>query len=146
MEIILGAVVIVFLLALAGVDIWYILLGLIIMVAVAAALTAGFFAVSLVMILRGGWKTGTFCGFRRGKRFESAMYLIDGEEYPNVFPAEFVLRDRIYKPDKSVKLRLTRSGRVFDLNALTTVCVGLPLSIGSCAGFTWLSLFFLRML
>ena len=143
MEFILGAVVVVFLLALAGVDIWYILLGLIILVALAAAFTAGFIAVCLVMILHGSGKTGSFCGFRRGKRFESAAYLIDGAEYPNLFPAEFILRDRIYKPGKPVRLRLTRGGRVFDANALTTVLAGLPLSAAAAAGFARLSLMLL---
>ena len=53
------------------------------------------------------------------------------------------MRGRIYKPDREVKLRLTRSGRVFDLNALTTVFMGFPLSVAAAAGFAWLSLMFL---
>lgn len=143
MEIILGAAAIVFILALAGVDIWYILLGFLMLVSLAALLTAGFFAVCLAMILRGEIKRGRFSGFRKEKRFESAVYLIGGAEYANIFPAEFVMRGRIYKPDREVKLRLTRSGRVFDLNALTTVFMGFPLSVAAAAGFAWLSLMFL---
>ena len=47
MEILLGAVIIIILLALVGVDIWYILLGVIALVALAALFTAGLFAVVL---------------------------------------------------------------------------------------------------
>ena len=45
-----------------------------------------------------------------------------------MFPAEFVMRDRLYRSDRKVSVRLTRKRRVFDRNALITVAVGLPLS------------------
>ena len=143
MEFILGAVVIVLLLALAGVDIWYIMLGALRLIALAAALTAVFFVSCLVVMLRGSSKTGSFCGFRRGRHFEAAVYLIDGTEHTNAFPAEFVMRDRIYKPDRTVKLRLARDGRVFDMNAAATVFLGIPLSVAAAAAFTGIFLWFL---
>ena len=143
MEFILGAVVIIFLLALAGVDIVYILLGVLALISLAAVFTAGFFAVCLVTILRGSRKKGYFCGFRRGRRGEAAVYLIDGAEHTNAFPAEFVLRDRIYRPDRAVRLCLARDGRVFDVNALTTVFAGLPMSAALAAALTRIVLLFL---
>ena len=74
--------------------------------------------------------------FESGQRFESAVYLIDGSEYGNVFPAEFVMRGKLYRSDREVTVRLARrSHRVFDRNALITSLVGLPVSLLTAAGF-----------
>ena len=53
------------------------------------------------------------------------------------------MRDRIYKPDRTVKLRLARDGRVFDMNAAATVFLGIPLSVAAAAAFTGIFLWFL---
>ena len=129
MEILLGAVIIIILLALVGVDIWYILLGVIAIVALAALFTAGLFAVGTVMLLRAKRCFGEFLRFDEGKRFEYAVYSIDGVEYGNIFPAEMVMRKRLYKPGEPVKLRLTKKGSVFDRNAFLTTVIGLPVSL-----------------
>ncbi|MGN1339721.1 MAG: hypothetical protein ACI4WS_05475 [Oscillospiraceae bacterium] len=129
MEILLGAVMIIILLALVGVDIWYILLGVIALIALAALFTAVLFAVGAVMLLRGRRCSGMFLRFDEGKRFEYAVYSIDGGEYGNIFPAEMVMRERLYKPDVPVKLHLTKKGHVFDRNAFLTTVIGLPVSM-----------------
>lgn len=129
MEVLLGAVVIIFLLALVGVDIWYILIGVIALIALAALFTAWMFAVGVVMLLRAKRCEGEFLRFDEGKRFEYAVYFIDGGEYGNIFPAEMVWRKRLYKTGVSVKLRLTKKGSVFDRNALLTTVIGFPMSL-----------------
>ena len=135
MEILVGAVIIIIILLLLGVDMWYFLVGGAALVALAAAFVAVFFSVCAVMLLRSKKCTGQFSKFIEGKRFEAAVYQIDEREYRCAFPAEFVMRDRIYKPGRPVKLRLTRGGRVFDRNAFLTVLVGLPVSIIAAFAF-----------
>lgn len=88
------------------------------------------------MLLRSEKKSARFVRFESGQRFESAVYLIDGSEYGNVFPAEFVMRGKLYRSDREVTVRLARrSHRVFDRNALITSLVGLPVSLLIAAGF-----------
>ena len=129
MEILVGAVIIIIILILLGVDMWYFILAGAALVALAAAASAVLFSACAVMLLRSEKRTGQFSGFGEGKRFEAALYRIDAEEYRCIFPAEFILRERIYKSGRPVKLRLTRGGRVFDRNALLTVLIGLPASL-----------------
>lgn len=129
MEIIIGAAVIIMLLLFAGVDIWFIFLGFMFLVAAAAVITAGFFAVCAVTILSGKRRAARFVRFEKGGRFDAAIYSADGEEYANAFPAEFILRDRLYSSDRTVTIRTTKRGRAFDKNALLSTAAGLPLSI-----------------
>ncbi len=129
MEILIGAAVIIILLILMGVDIWYILVGGAALVALAAVFTSAFFTVCVVMLIRSKKCAGVFVEFGEGKRFDAAVYRIDDRDYRCIFPAEMVLRDKLYRPGKPVKLRLTRGGRVFDRNALLTSAIGLPMSL-----------------
>lgn len=135
MEILIGAAVIIILLALLGVDIWYILLGIIALVALAALFVTAMFSVSMVWLLRSERCSGEFLKFSEGKRFEYAVYRIDGGEYGNIFPAEMVLREKLYKPETPVKLRLYRKKSVFDRNAALTTAIGLPVSLLITAAF-----------
>ena len=135
MGILLGIVFIIILLALLGVDMWFFLVAGAAVVTFAAAMTGVFFLVCCIILLRSRRCTGEFTRFAEGKRFESAEYIIDGVPHENVFPAEFVMRERLYRPGIPVKLRLTRSGRVFDRNAFITTLIGLPLSIATACAF-----------
>ena len=63
-----------------------------------------------------------------------SSYETEKGELPNIFPAEFVMRDKIYKPEKTVRLRIDRRGKfVFDRNARLTILFGLPLCAALCA-------------
>ena len=106
----MGIVLVALILLLAGVDLWYLLLGGIALVALAAAFTALFFLVCVGMLLRSQRRMGEFTGFSEGGRFD--------------------------RPGKPVRLFLTRSGRVFDRNAYITTLLGTPLSIAAVAAFT----------
>ena len=115
MEIIIGIVFVILILLLTGLDIGWIIMGIAGLTALAALFTAVFFAVCWVMLLRSEKKSARFVRFESGQRFESAVYLIDGSEYGNVFPAEFVMRGKLYRSDREVTVRLARrSRRVFD--------------------------------
>lgn len=138
MTVIIGAVLVILVLLLAGVDITYIIMGIAGLVALAALFSAGFFIVCWALLIGSEKKTARFVRFERGARFEAAVYLIDGAEYRNVFPAEFVMRDKLYRSDRIVTVRLAWNSRVFDRNALITSVVGLPVSLLIAAGFSGL--------
>lgn len=62
----MGIVLVALILLLAGVDLWYLLLGGIALVALAAAFTALFFLVCVGMLLRSQRRMGEFTGFSEG--------------------------------------------------------------------------------
>ena len=143
MEIIIGAALIIMLLLFAGVDIWFIFVGFMFLVAAAAVFTSGFFAVCAVMLILSERRTAVFARFEKNGRFDAAVYSADGREYTNVFPAEFILRDKLYSADKTVTIRTTKRGRAFDKNALMSTAAGLPLSIITAVIFGGGALFFI---
>lgn len=143
MEIIIGAALIILLLLFAGVDLWFIFIGFMFIVAAAAVFTAGFFAVCAVMILRSERRTAVFSRFEKSGRFDAAVYSSGGKEYTNYFPAEFILRGRLYNPEKTVNIRATKRGRAFDKNAVMSTAAGLPLSIITAFIFGGGALFFM---
>ena len=62
-----------------------------------------------------------------------AIYLIDGEEYPNTFIAE-TLFVRLYKKEKSVRLWQKKGKRfslVFDVFSVVLMLTNLPIYIGA---------------
>lgn len=84
-----------------------------------------FFALSLIMLIFSRKKRGVFIRVSEEGRFPCAVYEIDGEEYPNIFPCEMVLRGKLYIPEKTVTLFLIRFRRaVIDKNALITIIAG----------------------
>lgn len=61
---------------------------------------------------------------KKGK-FDRACYLIEGREFPNAFPCEIVLKDKLYIQDKPVTVWLCeKRGMVFDRNAFAAVITG----------------------
>lgn len=65
-------------------------------------------------------------------RFKVAYYIIDGTEYPNIFPEEGFLQNKLYRSDKSHTVFLTRNKKyVYDRFACTTCTIGFLLSIAT---------------
>lgn len=103
----------------------------------AAALTVligAFFLVCLALLLSSKKKRGVFSKFSEERQFPCAVYNIDGEEFPNVFPCEMILRNKLYVPDKTVTLCYIGFRRaVIDKNAFITIISGsavfIPLSV-----------------
>ena len=62
-------------------------------------------------------------------KFRTAYYIIDGVEYPCVFPAESILINTLYKKDKQYTVWLNRRMKcVFDRFAFTTCVIGFLVS------------------
>ncbi|MDE7192541.1 MAG: hypothetical protein K2O14_01095 [Oscillospiraceae bacterium] len=131
MEILVGAAVIVVLLLCLGVDWGIIAMGIMALIGLGMVLLAIFFLVCAAALPGAERVSAVFTELRRGNgRFDVAYYVIDGREYPNLFPGEFVMRDRFYRRDKPVRVRLLRkAGVVFDRNAIGTILVGLAVSL-----------------
>jgi len=62
-------------------------------------------------------------------KFKQAFYMIDGKEYPNIFPEEGIMEKMLYKTDKKYTVRLNRKGYVFDRFAISTCIIGFITSI-----------------
>lgn len=127
---VIAAVVIVLALCL-GADIAIVPIMLLVMIAAALVFIFGFFVFSLVRLIGTKLAKGNFTRIgRSGKnRFDTAFYMVDGEEYPNVFPCEIIFRAKLYRTDKVVRLRLDKKhGAVYDANALCCTLLGFVLS------------------
>ncbi len=138
MEYILGIVIIVILLLILGFGLDIIISGFLWLLALATAVTEVFFIFFTVRLILSKKTEGTFSRIGRPEksRFDAPYYSTPDGEKPNVFPAEFVMRDRIYKEGRTVKLRADRfRGFVYDRNARVTICFGLCVCTVLCALF-----------
>lgn len=136
MEFILGLAVIVILLLILGIGadvIIYGFMGLLCLASGASALVLMYFAVRLML---SGKCTGKFTRIDKTEksRYDAAHYMTELGELPNVFPAEMVMKKRLYNSEKTVKLRIDRGKRfVYDRNARATIISGVPLTIAMTA-------------
>ncbi len=132
MEVILGIVIVVVLLLLLGVNIGFISILFGVIISMGILLMLGFFVFSAVRLLRSVRKTARFDGtesFAESK-FDCAVYLIEGERYKNAFPCEVIMRNRIYKKDRDVTVRLyEKKSLVYDKNSAVTIAAGLVSSL-----------------
>ena len=62
---------------------------------------------------------------RPNGKFRVAYYMVNGQEYPNIFPEEGVFRSKLYKTGRIYTVRIDRSRRfVFDRFACATTAAG----------------------
>ncbi|MCM1463260.1 MAG: hypothetical protein NC084_11215 [Bacteroides sp.] len=90
-------------------------------------LLLGFFLYFFFTMLRAGKRSARFARFERDERvgFERAVYEVEGEEIPAVFPAEPILRARLYRPERPSAIRLSaKKKRLYDRPTCATVCLG----------------------
>lgn len=63
-------------------------------------------------------------------KFQTAYYIIDGVEYPCVFPAEGIFMNTLYRKDKKYHVRLNlRMKQVYDRFAFATCVIGFSASV-----------------
>lgn len=132
MEVILGIVIVVVLLLLLGVNIGFISILFGVIISMGILLMLGFFVFSAVRFLRSVRKTARFDGTESlgETKFDCAVYLIEGERYKNAFPCEVIMRNRIYKKDRDVTVRLyEKKSLVYDRNSAVTIAAGLVSSL-----------------
>lgn len=86
------------------------------------------FAVSGIIMAGSEKTTAHFSGIDKSPlgRFDCAYYSIDGKEYPNAFPSEPVMKDKLYPADRELSVRFFRKkGYVFDKTAGVIIIVGI---------------------
>ena len=85
------------------------------------------FAVCLILLIGTKRRPAQFSKIEKNGRgaFSTAFYIVDGEEYPCIFPAESTRLKRLYRPDRTYHVMLSRRlRRVYDRFALTTCILG----------------------
>ena len=133
MEILAAAAVIVVILLILGFSVGAIITGFLYVLSGLLLLSELFFAVCFVRLIAAKRVDAEFTRIdkRAGARYESAFYKTAEGEFSNIFPCEVVMRDKFYKKDKKIKVRLDRftgaGRRVMDINASVTICLGLVL-------------------
>ncbi|MDE5834252.1 MAG: hypothetical protein K2H26_01880 [Ruminococcus sp.] len=66
----------------------------------------------------------------KNNKFRTAYYIVDGVEYPCVFPAEGIFLDTLYRKDRKYQVRLnTRIKCVYDRFAFATCVIGFSVSV-----------------
>ncbi|WP_295089052.1 hypothetical protein [Ruminococcus sp.] len=134
MEFILVIAIIIVLCLVIGIDVIYLLFA-------GAALVGIIYVISLFLLifffirmLFAKKKTAYFSRIDSSPRskFKVAYYIIDGNEYPNVFPEEGFFRSKLYRNDKSCTVLLAKNNKfVFDKYSCATCTIGFFLGIAT---------------
>lgn len=123
----------------------YVLLGSTLIICVFFGLLAVGFAYCIIRLLLSKRKEAKFLRFGKvgDSKYQVAYYLVEGQEYPCVFPREIIMQDKLYLEDKTYHVMLNRRiGKVYDRFAVTTCVLGLILSMGFSI---WIIMFYFLM-
>ncbi len=127
MEFLIGFIIIVVLLLIAGVSVQTIIAGVFLLLCGVLALIFIFFCYSILLLLMSKKAEGEFVKVDKSPKgeFKVAYYNVKGEEYFCAFPAEPFFQRKFYPQDALYKLRiLGKSGRVYDKYAVITCVTG----------------------
>ena len=125
MEFLIVYVMIAVVMLLMGFELMHIGIMTLIIIGVGRVLIGAFFAVCLVFLAMSKRKTAVFVSIDEEPRFPVAVYRIDGEDVPNMFPCEMIMRDKLYVPDKEIRILYCKPRRsAIDKNALVTIIAG----------------------
>ena len=119
-----------------GVNFNYLLFGIAILGCVVFGLMMFGFAYCAIRLMFAKRKEASFVRFGgvNDSRMQVAYYLVEGEEYPCLFPKEFIMDNKLYSPDKIYNVMMdTKSKKVYDRYAIATCILGLLFSAGFCA-------------
>lgn len=133
MEIVIGLAIVIALVIMLGVDVYYILLGVFVLMLLTLLATVVFFAVTAMTLIRSRRETVSFDRIEKpeGGRFNCAVYKNDSGEYRNSFPSEPLLKKLLYDRNHSTSVRITSRGRCYDKYSLITIAAGLTFGTGS---------------
>ncbi|MDE6594092.1 MAG: hypothetical protein K2K57_13650 [Oscillospiraceae bacterium] len=144
MSFVLGLLIILLAMLVVGVSI-NIITGIILGVVILVNTLLLIFFVGCVIVLAGSkQKSAVFSRIekrtaegdgQKKAKFDRACYMVEGREYPNAFPCEIVLKDRLYSSDREVTVWLCeKQGVVFDRNAFAAAVVGFFFFAAVCLG------------
>ncbi len=131
MEIIITAAILILLLLILGVSVGVIMQGILWILEILLLFMTLFFTVSIVFLFLGKKCAAEFLRIEKiGKLGGHAIYLINGEERQNFYPAEEFLRKLIYRK-RTTTARLWKHKTaylLFDWYSMIIVGAGFPLS------------------
>lgn len=130
MEILIILIVIMALLLIMGVELTTILFGVMQLMIILLLLTVLFFVRCTFILMKTEKSKATLTKVENHPKFKypSPYYEVDGIEYPNIFPCEVVMRNRLYPEGKQCNVRLhRRRNLVFDTNAMACTILGVAL-------------------
>lgn len=145
MEFIIGLIVIGVLCLILGVQLDVIITAICILIFLVPASMTLLFTVCLLLLITAKRRPAAFSKIEKSGKsaFATAFYVVDGEEYPCIFPAESTRLTRLYRRDKTYHVMYSRRlKRVFDRFALTTCILGFIASGFMTAAFLLLFSYF----
>lgn len=145
MEFVIGFALVAVLMLCLGFGLGDVLMLLILVLGLGIVFLGVFFGICLALAATSKRKLGTFNEISEETRFPCAVYDIDGEKVPNLFPSEMIMRNKLYVKDKEVKLLYCAVRRsAIDANALLTIICGSVIFIPASffAVFKIIELFF----
>lgn len=124
----------------ANVSAW----GILLLCSLVSFAMAVFFAVYLMKLLSGRKAKGRFlrADYKENgafKKYKSAVYDIDGQEYFNIFPYDLKI---FYSKDKQIELYIDKNGAVYDVMTRITILAGLMLSVAMTFFMIALTIYF----
>lgn len=125
MEFLIGYVLIAVILLFMGFELVQIGMFTLALIGVFIVLIGMFFAVCVVFLIMSRPASAVFVRFDEERKFPVAVYKINNEDVPNMFPCEMIMRDKIYVPNKEIHLLYCKPRRAaIDKNALITMIAG----------------------
>ena len=137
MEAFIIIVIVIALCFILGVSIETILAGVMFLLAAVLLLITVFFVLCAAKLFDSKACKAEFVKIAKSPKgnFDAAYYAIDENEYPNVLPCEIIMRNRLYKMNRTVNVRLTKDRKfVFDKNAVAATAVGIIFGTISTTG------------
>lgn len=125
MEFIIGYVLIALILLFMGFELVQIGMFTLALIGVFIVLIGAFFLVCAVFLIMSRPASAVFVRFDEERKYPVAVYRINGEDVLNMFPSEMIMRDKIYVPNKEIRLLYCKPRRAaIDKNALITMIAG----------------------
>lgn len=124
-EFLIGYVLIAVILLCMGFELVQIGMFTLALVGVFIVLIGLFFSICMVFLILSRPADAVFTEFDEERKFPVAVYRINGEDVPNMFPSEMIMRNKLYVPGKAIRLLYCKPRRAaIDKNALITMIAG----------------------
>ena len=127
MEIVVALVVIIVLCKILGVSNEMLVIAGLVLIELTIVFMMLLFAFFCIRMLFTKRKKASFTRVDKAPKsnFKVAYYMVDGEEYPCIFPSEMILNDLMYRKDKTYHVLFSkRSKKVFDFWTILTCIIG----------------------
>lgn len=125
-----------------GLSLGDVLMMLAVLLCAGIVFVGAFFLFSLVVLASSRKVTASFLKMNDEGRYPCAVYKVGDSELKNLFPSEMIMKDKLYVPEKEIKIRrCVLFNAALDKNAVMTIVVGsavfIPLSAAVIFAMKW---------